>query len=221
MGCPSSMNDDYQLTLKVLLDRGIRDKPNDMNVVTKIDNGCHRMSFKQFKRATIKLANALSANGIGIGNLISTFMWNNARHLQLYYTVPSMGSVLHPINIRLHPKELGYIVSHAQPKIVFIDANLIPMFERIDQSKLSSIQLYIICGDNMKSGGWTTSKLNNYNTIDFDDFINKFGRNKGYKFPTNLSEASGALLCYTSGVEYISKIYIFLHNYIQIIIKHI
>eukprot|EP01084_Bolivina_argentea_P279267 477417_1 len=201
MGCPSTMNDGYQLTLHGFLDRGFKYQPNALNVVTKLDEGCHRMSYKQFKKQCNRLANALSTNGIGIGNLISTFMWNSTRHLQLYYTVPCMGSVLHPINIRLHPKELGYIVSHAQPTILFIDANLIPTFERIDKSKLSSIKLYIICGDNMQSGSWTTN-LPNYNSsakiYDFDVFVNAFGKSTHYTYP-NLHEATGALLCYTSG----------------------
>jgi len=199
LGCRSTMNDGFQLTLKALLSRGRVHQPDDLNVVTKLDNGCHRMSYQQLHRAANRLSNALSAHGIGVGNTVSTFMWNTARHLQLYYSVPCMGSVLHPINIRLHPKELTYIVEHAQPSVVFIDANLLPMFERIDFSRFSFIKLYVICGDNMKSGGWRTKlSSTSSNVYDFDVFVDKFGSDKLYQYP-NLTESTGCILCYTSG----------------------
>ncbi len=198
------MNDEYQLQLKPLLDRGIKLQENALNVITKVDVGYHSMTWKEFATKCNKLSFALSSKGIGAGNLISTFMWNTARHLQLYYCVPCMGSVLHPINIRLHPNELAYIIQHAQPRILFIDANLLPLFEKIDANKLNSIKLYIICGDNMQSGGWATSKLancNQSNVYDFDVFVSKFGvegDSNNYKYPV-MNEKSGCLLCYTSG----------------------
>ena len=49
-----------------------------------------------------------------------TFMYNNARHLQLYYAVPCMGCVINPLNIRLHPNDLSYIIQHADVSVVFI-----------------------------------------------------------------------------------------------------
>ena len=67
-----------------------------------------------------------------------------------------MGAVIHTINIRLHPKELGYIISHAQDKILIIDADLVPLVEQIDPKILSTIEKFIICGENQKSGGWKT-----------------------------------------------------------------
>ena len=82
---------------------------------------------------------------------------------------------------------------------MFIDANLLRAFERIEPSKLSSVKLYVICGDNMQSGGWTTSLGNatKSNVVDFDRFIS--AQPDRYAYPDNLSEKSGALLCYTSG----------------------
>ena len=42
-----------------------------------------------------------------------TFCWNTGRHLQCYHAIPCMGSVIHTLNIRLSPKELSYIITHA------------------------------------------------------------------------------------------------------------
>ena len=41
-------------------------------------------------------------------------MWNNAEHLEAYLAIPSMGAVLHTLNIRLAPAQVGYIATHAE-----------------------------------------------------------------------------------------------------------
>jgi len=48
---------------------------------------------------------------------VASFQWNNHRHLELYYAVPSMGAVLHTLNIRLSPRDLEYIVGHAADRV--------------------------------------------------------------------------------------------------------
>ena len=106
------MNDSYQLNLRKLFERGCRIQPQN-EIVTKIKGGYHRITYKQLQLRSIKLASSLQKSGIKIGDRIGSFMWNNARHLMLYYAVPSMGCVLHTINIRLHPKELAYLIQHA------------------------------------------------------------------------------------------------------------
>ncbi len=52
-------------------------------------------------------------------------MWNNAEHLEAYLAVPSMGAVLHTLNLRLDPAELGYIATHADDHVVIVDATLV------------------------------------------------------------------------------------------------
>eukprot|EP01084_Bolivina_argentea_P294789 507347_1 len=215
LGCSSTMNDAYQLTLKPMLDKGIKNQSNSLNVVTKLDKGCHRMSWKEFHNKCIHLSSALHKHGIKPGSIVSTFMWNNARHLELYYSVPCMGAVIHPINIRLHPRELGYIMNHTKPQIVCIDANLLPLFERIPKNSLKSVNLYIVCGDNMKSGGWRNKYHLTGNVIDFDEFVDNYG-NQHFNYPTNLSEKCGALLCYTSGTTGNPKGVLYGHRHLVI-----
>ena len=53
-------------------------------------------------------------------------MWNNAEHLEAYLAIPSMGAVLHTLNLRLDPAQLGYIAYHAGDDVVIVDATLMP-----------------------------------------------------------------------------------------------
>ena len=79
-----------------------------------IANGYHKMTWKDVQARGTQIASALSKIGVKIGDRVGTFMWNNGRHMTLYYGVPAMGAVLHTINIRLGPNELKYIITHAQ-----------------------------------------------------------------------------------------------------------
>ena len=62
-----------------------------------------------------------SGSGVQPGDRVATFAWNNSRHLELYFAIPSMGAVLHPLNIRLAVDQLAYIICHAEDSIIFVD----------------------------------------------------------------------------------------------------
>jgi len=203
LGAPSSMNDDFQLNLRYLCDRAARVQP-DSEIVTRIANGqYHRMTYLQAQQIGTRLASALNKLGIKIGDRVATFMWNNGRHMCLYYAVPSMGAVLHTLNIRLAKADLTYIINHAQDKVIFVDATILPLFEKgVDLDTLNKVAKVVVCGPNEQPANWTSSfaekhaDLVKQKFVDFDDFL-KTG-DDSYDWP-ELDERSGAALCYTSG----------------------
>src|SRR6201996_5274799 len=68
-----------------------------------------------------RLANALRSLGVDGDQRVGTFMWNNAEHLEAYLAIPSMGAVLHTLNLRLAPDQVGYIATHAGDYAVIVD----------------------------------------------------------------------------------------------------
>eukprot|EP01083_Nonionella_stella_P050267 133751_1 len=202
LGMKSSMDDGYQLYLKRLFDRGMVLQP-DSTIVTHTSNGnTHCMKYREFKDYTTLLASALHDKySVRIGDVVSSFMWNNLRHMALYYTVPCMGSVLNPLNIRLHPRDLSYIIAHSEPKIIFIDENLLRNFEKIlDVDPLNNVRAFIICGDNQKPSQYRGKHpLFVKRAIDYDDLIAQYGRRQYEAWPSNLDETTGCFLNYTSG----------------------
>ena len=113
-----------------LLDRGAWIAP-DTEIVTLTANGKHRQTYADTAERAAALANGLADFGIELGDRVATFMWNGWRHLELYQAVPSMGAVLHTLNIRLGAEDLKYIVNHAADRIIFVDADLAPLLEPI------------------------------------------------------------------------------------------
>src|SRR6516162_11134206 len=97
----------------------------DREVVTCTEDGTRRRTYAEAGRRAARLANALRRLGVDGDQRVGTFMWNNTEHLEAYLAVPSMGAVLHTLNIRLAPPEVGYIATHADDYAAIVDASLV------------------------------------------------------------------------------------------------
>src|SRR5215211_6729366 len=91
------MQNDYQLTLKHVLDR-MRGPCAGGEVVTLQENGVTRASYGEVAGRVDRLSKALEELGVEQGDRVATFMWNSQEHLELYMT-PCIGIVLHMLNI--------------------------------------------------------------------------------------------------------------------------
>ena len=176
------------LLMSKILGRGAKLDP-DVEVVTMQAEGTHRQTLKQTWDRANQLAHALNTHGIEIGDRIASFMWSNYRHLELYQGVPSMGSVLHTLNIRLSSTDLEYIINHAGDKIIFADEDLLPLLEPL-WGKVPCVELLVICRHG--EGGESSFE----NQIDYEDFI--AAQATEYDWP-EIDETSPMGLCYTSG----------------------
>ena len=83
------MQNDYQLTLKHVLDR-MRGQCSDGEVATLRDDGITRASYGEVTERVDRLCKALEQLGVKEGDRVATFMWNSQEHLELYMT-PCMG----------------------------------------------------------------------------------------------------------------------------------
>ena len=178
------------LLMSRLLDRGAWIAP-DAEIVTLTSDGTHRQTYADTRRRAGQLANGLRDLGIAFGDRVASFMWNGSRHLELYHAVPSIGSVLHTLNVRLGADDLKYIVNHAADRIIFADADLLPTLERL-APELPSVERFVVCGE-PGATPWETSLPN---AIDYEAFIGGFGPD--VEWP-EFDENAPLGLCYTSG----------------------
>jgi fatty-acyl-CoA synthase len=176
------------LLLSRILERGARLSP-DEEIVTLTGNGVHRQSYAETRARACQLAHALRRRGIAIGDRVATFMWNGRRHLEAYQALPSMGAVLHTLNIRLSARELEYIVTHAGDRVILVDADLLPLLEKL-KGKMPSVELIVVGGE---AGGWTSTFEN---AVDWDELI--ASEPIHYDWPV-IDENAPMGLCYTSG----------------------
>src|SRR3954453_8448320 len=105
-------------------------------VVARTQSGIERSTYARVVERARRVASALTELGVKPGDRVASFAWNSIRHLELYLAVPSMGAVLHTLNVRLFEEALRYITSHADDRIVFVDASLaggMPGFEATER----------------------------------------------------------------------------------------
>ena len=176
------------LLMSRILGRGATLDP-EVEIVTQQVNSTHRQTIKQTWDRANQVAHALDKQGIKVGDRVGSFMWNNYRHLELYQGVPSMGAVLHTLNIRLSPTDLEYIINHADDRVIFADEDLLPLLDPL-WAKIPCVELLIIC----RHGEGGESSFGNQ--IDYEDFI--ADQPSEFNWP-EINETSPMGLCYTSG----------------------
>lgn len=176
------------LLMSRILGRGAKLDPNE-EIVTLLENGTHRQTLQTTWDRANQLAGALQDYGIEVGDRVASFMWNNYRHLELYQAVPSMGAVLHTLNVRLSPSDLEYIINHAEDRVIIVDEDLLPLLEPL-QDKIPTVELLIICRHG--EGGETSFAT----SVDYEEFIEPFDTT--FQWP-EIDENSPMGLCYTSG----------------------
>jgi fatty-acyl-CoA synthase len=94
-------------------------------------DGDRRFTYRQFGERTHRLANTLVELGVEAGDRVSFITYNTHQLLEAYYGVLEAGAVLNPINIRLTPNEIAYIVGHAGSRVVFFHKDFRALVEEM------------------------------------------------------------------------------------------
>jgi fatty-acyl-CoA synthase len=159
----------------------------DKKIFTVTPEGIDEATFFQVSKRAEQLAAALLKLGVRAGDRVATFMWNNQAHLEAYLAVPSMGAVLHTLNIRLFPEQLAYIINHAQDQVIIVDSTLVPLLAKV-RDQIPTVSQIIVHGhdDSAVLG----------ETIDYETIVT--AERPGFEWP-ELDERSAAIMCYTSG----------------------
>jgi fatty-acyl-CoA synthase len=159
----------------------------DKKIFTVTPEGVDEATFFQISKRAEQLAAALTNLGVKRGDRVATFMWNNQAHMEAYLAIPSMGAVLHTLNIRLFPEQLAYIINHAEDEFVIVDASLAPLFARV-RDQIPSVKTIILHGEE------STGVLGE--TLDYESLVS--AERPGFVWP-ELDERDAAIMCYTSG----------------------
>jgi fatty-acyl-CoA synthase len=159
----------------------------ESKVITVEADGYREATFAEVAERAERLAAALQRLGVAPGERVATFCWNNQVHLECYLAVPSMGAVLHTLNIRLYPEQLAYVIDHAEDKVIIVDGSLIPLLARV-YDDLKSVETVIVVGPG------DPSPLGE--TLSYEALL--AAEEPGFEWP-EFDERDAAAMCYTSG----------------------
>ncbi len=199
---------DFPLTLQHTFRRAATLFP-DREIVTNTADGPQRTTYGAWARRVHRLAHVLDKLGVKKGDRVATLAWNNAAHLELYFGVPNVGAVLHTLNLRLFPQDLAYIINDAKDSLIFVDADLIPLLERISD-QLGPVRNLIVM--NGTAAPTDASKLPPM--LDYEELL-AAAPETDYAWP-ELDERQPAAMCYTSGTTGNPKGVVYSHRSIML-----
>ncbi|HEX5158464.1 MAG TPA: long-chain fatty acid--CoA ligase [Ktedonobacterales bacterium] len=180
---------DYPLTLQYAADRAKNYFAN-REIVTLTADGYDRTTYGQVYDRSRQMASALEKLGIKQGDRVGTLAWNTSRHFELYLGVPCMGAVLHTLNLRLPLDQLTFIINDAADRVIFIDADLMPILEKV-AGQIPSVEYVVVMNGQASPTAEGLPKM-----LDYEELLAT--GSPDYTWP-EVDERAPAAMCYTSG----------------------
>lgn len=200
---------DVPLTVTRILVHGVLVHGRSQITTWTGDAEPRRRSFAEAGVRAVQLANALRDElGVRGDDRVATLMWNNAEHVEAYFAIPSMGAVLHTLNLRLPAEQLAWIVNHAADKVVIVNGSLIPLLAPL-LPKLPTLEHIVVSGPGDRSPlADATARVHEYEELIAD-------RPTTFDWP-ELDERQAAAMCYTSGTTGDPKGVVYSHRSIYL-----
>ncbi|MCA9579296.1 MAG: AMP-binding protein, partial [Myxococcales bacterium] len=140
-------------------------------------------TWKQTHERSRAFAAGLGRRGVGFGDRVLMLVLNRTEVIEAVLGINTLGAMAVPVNIRLAPPEIAYIVDDADGDVLIVDEPLIPLVGAVKQLT-TRIKRVIVLGkapDGMEA---------------FDDVVAE--GSAGFEAP-DVPEDTPALIMYTSG----------------------
>lgn len=79
------------------------------------------------------------------GDRVGAMALNHHRHLENIFATVGTGAISHPINIRLSLDHIGYVITHAEDCVIFVDEILLPLVELLYDRIKPAVKNLSIC----------------------------------------------------------------------------
>ncbi|MFC5198828.1 long-chain fatty acid--CoA ligase [Streptomyces sp. NPDC048448] len=168
-----------------------------------------RRSYAEIGARAAQLAHALREDlAVADDDRVATLMWNNAEHVEAYFAIPSMGAVLHTLNLRLPAEQLVFIVQHAADRVIIANGSLLPLLAPL-LPQLPTVEHVVVSGPGDRSLLAGAS----VRVHEYEELI--AGKPTAYDWP-ELDERAAAAMCYTSGTTGDPKGVVYSHRSIYL-----
>jgi len=181
----------------------------DREVRTWTGESSRSQSYRETGSRAAKLAGALRSLGVTGDQRVATLMWNNSQHLEAYLAIPSMGAVLHTLNLRLDPAQLGYIANHAEDYAVIVDDSLVPLLAQV-LDHATTIRHILIAGPAESLADHAAKLAGPGREVhSYEELLAGMPGSFAWADP---DERSAAAMCYTSGTTGMPKGVVYSHR---------
>ena len=139
---------DHFLTLADAIATHARLTPQKIGVM----DSTRSMTFLQWESRACRLANGLLALGLKKGDRVALLAYNCIEWMELYVGLAKAGLVAVPINFRLSPDEIAYIVDNSGASAVIVQAALCDRIDALRDALPIAPQCYIHIGSPAPQG---------------------------------------------------------------------
>src|ERR1700674_1759144 len=140
---------DYQLTVPAIVRRAGALFGHKTSASRRPDKTIVRHPYAEIIDRVKRLSVGLGQLGVRPGERVATLACAGHQHLEEYLAIPSMGGVLHTLNLRLHQDGLAYIINDAGDRVLLVDESLLPLLERL-RSEIRIEQVIVIGGPSIR-----------------------------------------------------------------------
>jgi fatty-acyl-CoA synthase len=153
-------------------------------------HGERTFTYAEFATRCRRLASALAARGVGVGDVVAVMAPNLPAMLEAHYAVPMLGAVLNPLNFRLDPATIVAQLAHGGAKVLITDGEFADTVE-VALARLDRPILVVDIDDPLAGDGRRLGELR------YEDLLEEGDPGFAPSQPTD--EWQALCLLYTSG----------------------
>jgi fatty-acyl-CoA synthase len=142
------------------------------------------VTWAQLQQRVTALADALSRRGVGFSDRVMILMLNRTAFVESVLAANMLGAIAVPLNFRLTPTEIAFLVEDCEARVMITEAVLAPVATGVRDIE-PLVNLIVV------AGGSTDDSVFGY-----EDLINEEGQSHE---PVDIPNDSPALIMYTSG----------------------
>lgn len=133
---------DWPLLCHKVLDHAARQHPR-RKLVSYAGDAVTETNYAELRVQALRVAQRLVAEGVRPGERVATLAANSAHHLAVWYGATGMGAVYHPVNPRLFPEQVAYIINHAEDRLLFVDPAYVPLLEALSE-RITVVRRFVV-----------------------------------------------------------------------------
>jgi long-chain acyl-CoA synthetase len=122
------------MDISQILERAVQFFPRRTACVS----GDTRLTYRDLQARVYRLANVLQHYDIGKGDRVAVLSANSLPYLEMYYATAALGALIVPLNFRLAPAELAYILQDSGSTVVLVGEGFEALYEQTTQ-RLSTV----------------------------------------------------------------------------------
>ncbi|MGI9286991.1 MAG: long-chain-fatty-acid--CoA ligase [Pseudomonadales bacterium] len=188
------------MTVRMIMEHGASVFPQSL-IATSDGKDIIAATYFDVADNAARFANGLKSIGVTAGDRVGTFCWNHRQHMEAYLAIPSMGAIMHTVNIRLSVEHIAYIINHAGDKVVLVDTCLLDIFKEV-LPHLRTVETLILIGDE-------SADIEDWNTLHYQLLTAQ--HDAEFAWP-DIDETTAAAVCYTSGTTGSPKGVVYSHR---------